>query len=151
MSKSLNANKFGISQQFGENRAYYLKYGYLGHPGIDTKQKTGQSIYAEDPGTVTGVYPNAGTAGNMTVVRTPRSKITYNEWRYLHQSKFGVKKGQKIKRGQVIGKAGASGDTAGPHLHYDLTPRFYRTGLPVYPLNGYKGKRKPLLYLEAKY
>ena len=32
MSKSLNANKYGISQGFGGNTGYYLKYGYIGHP-----------------------------------------------------------------------------------------------------------------------
>lgn len=152
MSKSLNANRYGISQGFGEDRLYYLKYGYIGHPGIDTKHRTGSNVICEDPGTAR-YYPNAGTAGNMLVVRTPRSRTTYNEWRYLHlsaKSKY-VKNGSQVKRGQAIAKSGNTGDSTAPHLHFDVTPRFKLTGLPVYPLNGYKGKRNPLKHLEAKY
>lgn len=153
MGKSLNANRYGISQGFGENRAYYLKYGYAGHPGIDTKQRTGSNVICEDPGTAR-YYPNAGTAGNMMVVRTPRSKTTYNEWRYLHLSRAGtgVGGGKPVKRGQAIAKSGNTGDSQAPHLHFDVTPRFkVWPYLPVYPLNGYLGKKNPLKYLEAKY
>lgn len=150
MSKSLNANKYGISQRFGENPQLYKDLGYKGHPGVDTKQRTGQQAICEDPGTAR-YYPNAGTAGNMITVRAPRSTLTYNEWRYLHLSSGNITPGQKVKRGQVIGKTGATGYTFGAHLHIDVTPRFKLTGLPVYPLNGYKGKRDPLAHLEAKY
>ena len=40
--------------------------------------------------------------------------------RYAHMSKILVKKGQKIKRGDIIGEVGSTGTSTGPHLHYEV-------------------------------
>ncbi len=42
------------------------------------------------------------------------------ETKYGHMDKIHVKKGQKVKRGDVIGTVGKSGRTTGPHLHYEV-------------------------------
>jgi murein DD-endopeptidase MepM/ murein hydrolase activator NlpD len=51
--------------------------------------------------------------------------------KYAHLSKLKVKPGQKIKRGQVIGLSGNTGQSAGPHLHYEVV----RDGRKINPVN----------------
>ena len=149
---SVNARKHGITQHFGEDPATYKKFGYKGHPGIDTGQKYRQYVYAEENGTVKNTYTNDPTAGNYVVIKSPRSTTTYLEWRFLHLSSFLVKPGQKIKRGDPIGRAGSTGYSTAVHNHEDMTPRFrVWPYAPLYPLNGYKGKKDPKFYLDNKY
>ncbi|TET93646.1 MAG: M23 family metallopeptidase, partial [Desulfobacteraceae bacterium] len=50
--------------------------------------------------------------------------------RYGHLNKFRIKKGQYVKRGQIIGEVGKSGRCTGPHLHYEVL----LNGVPVNPL-----------------
>lgn len=141
---SLNANKYGITQHFGNYLGgYYKKYGYKGHPGLDTGQRTGSNVYCEQTGYVTESYSAAqgGSAGQYVVIRDGSKR----RWRYLHLSKRLVRVGQLVKRGAVIGKSGATGDVTGPHLHTDLRPRLYN------PWNGYKGLVSPLNFLNDHY
>jgi murein DD-endopeptidase MepM/ murein hydrolase activator NlpD len=50
---------------------------------------------------------------------------------YAHLSKFNVRKGQKVKRGEVIGYVGNTGKSTSPHLHYEVR----RNGKPVNPIH----------------
>lgn len=147
-SGSINADAFGISQYFGENPSYYARYGLKGHHGLDTKQTIGKIVYAEEKCKVIGVYPNAGTAGNMVICRSFKKLPSQCVWRYLHLSKIVVSKGRVLQRGAKIGLAGDTGDTDGPHLHMDCTPVLWYTSIPLKPFNGYKGKVDPLLRLK---
>lgn len=149
MSKtgSINADKFGINQYFGARRWYYfMKYGILGHNGLDTGNDVNFRVYAEESGKVIGLRTGSPSAGNYITIRTTRLEPTQGEWRYLHLNKFatGLKIGSTVKRGQVIGLAGMTGDTSGPHLHMDYTPCKPGTSEPLHPRNGYKGKVDPL-------
>ena len=103
-------------------------YGYRTHPiygdrrmhtGIDIGSGMGVPIIAAEDGTVlfsafTGGY------GNLTVVehaaRGGRSVTTS----YAHQSVSYVQEGQQVRRGQMIGRAGDSGNVTGPHLHFEV-------------------------------
>jgi len=137
---SLNGNKYGINQLFGANGWLYAGLGYKGHPGVDTGQKTGMNVYCEESGVVTGAYGVAegGTAGRYLQVKDKNGAT----WRYLHLSAHVCKVGQAVKRGQVVGKAGNTGYTTGPHLHFDFRKKYYN------PWNGYGGRTNPLEYLR---
>lgn len=149
---SINLDKFGAYQLFGDTfyvnvggkqvNYYQYYYGLKGHHGIDTKQKTNFSVYAETKGTVIGNYSAAegGSAGRYIVIRTPLYGQT---WRYLHLNKSLVKLGQKVERGQKIGLAGKTGAANNiVHLHFDYRPRIPNI------FNGYKGYKDPLGYLK---
>ncbi len=95
------------------------------HAGIDISAPKGNKVVASADGTVHSVGRQVGY-GNLIVVNH-RFGITT---RYGHLAKAVVKKGQKIKKGDVIGYVGATGRATGPHVHYEV--RLY--GRPFNPL-----------------
>lgn len=139
---SINADKYGISQKFGVNPSYYAKYGYKGHPGVDTKQRQGQYVYSEtSKAKCVGSYSAAqgGSAGQYLVFKTSLGQT----WRYLHLSSRFAKVGKWYKRGDAIGRAGNTGDSTAAHLHFDYRPRIYN------PWNGYGGRSDPMKKLSV--
>jgi murein DD-endopeptidase MepM/ murein hydrolase activator NlpD len=85
------------------------------HAGLDIAAEQGQPVYATAAGTVTSAeYHNA--YGNLIVLDHGFGLQT----RYGHLSAFGVNKGQTVKRGDIIGRVGATGKATGSHLHYEV-------------------------------
>ncbi len=96
------------------------------HHAIDIANKTGTPIYAADAGTVE--YIGWGTGyGNQIVIDHGGGKKT----RYAHLSKFYVKKGQKVSKGETIGAMGSTGWSTGSHLHFEVIIN----GVKYNPLN----------------
>lgn len=85
------------------------------HWGIDFSAPQGTPIYATGDGKIRLVRWE-GAGGNTVIID---HGFGY-ETRYLHLSKFAVKLGQNIKRGEVIGYVGNTGLSAAPHLHYEI-------------------------------
>ncbi len=85
------------------------------HAGLDIASRQGTPIKATADGVVTFVGRNGGY-GKMVTVNHGHGMVT----RYAHLSKYKTKKGQKVKRGHVIGLLGNSGRSTGPHLHYEV-------------------------------
>lgn len=147
---SLNAEKHGITQHFGEDfkdsdgQWHYKKYGLKGHPGLDLGDPSGSAVYCEEGGIVTNIVKNDPYAGTFTAIRTKRKTPTVGEWRYLHLSRTKVKIGQRVHRGDVIGYSGNTGDSTAPHLHIEYKPFIPYTSFALYPVNGYGGRRDPL-------
>jgi len=79
---------------------------------------TGTPIIAAGNGTVIKAGWDTGGYGNQTLIQHANGYVTS----YNHQSAIakGVVEGAKVKQGQVIGWIGSSGETTGPHLHYEL-------------------------------
>jgi murein DD-endopeptidase MepM/ murein hydrolase activator NlpD len=95
------------------------------HKGIDIANRIGTPIIAPADGFVV----HAGKEGNFGKMITINHG--YNlQTRYGHLSKYRIKKGQYVKRGQIIGEVGNSGRCTGPHLHYEVL----LSGVPVNPL-----------------
>ncbi len=87
------------------------------HTGLDFAAPEGTPIHAVANGTITETGW-AGAYGNRTVMTLEDG----TELWYCHQSEIGVKPGQQVAGGQVIGLVGATGNTTGPHLHLEVRP-----------------------------
>ena len=85
------------------------------HTGVDLTAKTGTPIYSSGDGVVVKADWGGGY-GKMVVVDHGYGYKT----RYAHMSKFKVKKGDKIKRGTILGHVGTTGTSTSPHLHYEV-------------------------------
>jgi murein DD-endopeptidase MepM/ murein hydrolase activator NlpD len=85
------------------------------HAGLDIAAETGQPVYATAEGVIRATEYRPGY-GNLIVVDHGFGLET----RYGHLSEFAAKKDQRVKRGDVIGRVGATGRATGPHLHYEV-------------------------------
>jgi murein DD-endopeptidase MepM/ murein hydrolase activator NlpD len=85
------------------------------HQGIDISTDKGQPVFATADATVESAS-YSGDYGNLVVLKHAFGLVT----RYGHLSKFVVKPGQKVLRGDVIGYVGATGRATGAHLHYEI-------------------------------
>lgn len=86
------------------------------HSGMDFTAALGTEAYATGDGVVYDVESNEWGYGNMVILDHGYGYKT----RYAHLLKPAVRKGQKVKRGQVIGYIGATGKATGVHLHYEV-------------------------------
>jgi murein DD-endopeptidase MepM/ murein hydrolase activator NlpD len=118
------------SSDFGWRYDPYFHVWQL-HAGTDFAAPPGTPIYAAARGTVVRAGWNGGY-GNYTCIyhgelRNGRGIATC----YAHQSYIGVSVGQRVSRGQFIGRVGTTGASTGPHLHFEVRI----DGNPVNPLN----------------
>ena len=105
-----------ISSEFGPRRHPILGYTRL-HRGVDFAAPKGTEVYASGD----GVVEKAGRAGGLGIHVRIRHAEGYSTV-YGHLSRFakGLKKGDKVKQGQIIGLVGSTGLSTGPHLHYEV-------------------------------
>ncbi len=86
------------------------------HTGVDFSAERGTPIYATGDGIVRRATYSLGGYGRQVEINHGYGYIT----KYAHMSKFIVKKGQKVKRGEIIGYVGSTGTSVAPHLHYEV-------------------------------
>lgn len=86
-----------------------------GHKGLDFSADIGTPVYATGDGRVKNAYYSE-SFGNVIFI----DHLYGYETRYAHLSRFNVKNGQQVKRGEVIGYVGNTGLSGGPHLHYEV-------------------------------
>lgn len=104
-----------ISSSFKRKRFHPVQKRWKAHRGVDYAAKTGTPVVAAGNGKVTHSTYNKYN-GNYVFIQHGNGIVT----KYLHFSKRAVKKGQRVKQGQIIGNVGATGLAAGPHLHYEF-------------------------------
>ena len=85
------------------------------HKGTDFAGETGESVKAADSGTVK-FAGNDESFGNFIIIDHKNGYETY----YAHLSDIYVSDGEKVKSGQVIGAVGSTGNSTGPHLHFEI-------------------------------
>lgn len=86
------------------------------HPGLDFSAPQGTPIYATAEGTVQTAGNLGNGYGNHIVIQHGYSYSTL----YGHMSRIKAKRGQRVKRGEVIGYVGNTGKSTGSHLHYEV-------------------------------
>ncbi len=105
-----------LSSAFGKRKHPILGFTKM-HTGTDFAAPTGTPIMASGDGIVTRAQW-CGGGGNCVKIKHNSVYQTV----YAHMSKFGrgIKKGVKVKQGQIIGYVGSTGLSTGPHLHYEV-------------------------------
>jgi murein DD-endopeptidase MepM/ murein hydrolase activator NlpD len=88
---------------------------WANHQGVDYRAGYGTPVYAVANGSVTSAGYNGGW-GNQIQIKHPSGLST----QYAHLSSISVRQGQRVKRGQVIGRVGSTGRSTGAHLHFGL-------------------------------
>ena len=113
-----------VGSGFGP-RIHPISGGSRMHTGVDIGASSGTPIKAADDGVVVMAGPNGGY-GNWTLIDHGGGLATG----YGHQSSIGVSRGQRVSRGEVIGRVGSTGASTGPHLHWEVRVN----GNPVDPM-----------------
>lgn len=103
-----------ISSPFGEREAP-MGAGMQFHTGIDISVPTGTPVKATAEGIISFAGWSAGS-GNLVVVEHGLGYATA----YAHNSSLAVKVGQRVKRGEMISHSGSTGNSTGPHVHYEV-------------------------------
>lgn len=103
---------------------YGMRWGRL-HKGVDWACPTGTTVYASCAGTVIQACYNGGYGYNV-VIQHPDGRVT----RYAHNSKLLVQVGQHVEQGEPIALSGSTGNSTGPHVHFEI----YINGTAVDPL-----------------
>ncbi|GLF97654.1 M23 family metallopeptidase [Streptomyces yaizuensis] len=101
----------GLSTYYGESGVNWMAL----HTGIDFPVPYGTNVFAATDGTVRTQYNSA--YGNMIILTAPDGTETW----YCHLSSAKIRSGP-VKAGDVIGYAGNSGNSTGPHLHFEVRP-----------------------------
>ncbi|MCL2510809.1 MAG: M23 family metallopeptidase [Bacteroidales bacterium] len=109
------------------------------HTGVDFSAPTGTPIYVTGNGVVESVKYQGGYGNTIVVDHGFNYKTLYG-----HLSSMSVRPGQTVKRGQQIGKIGNTGNSVGPHLHYEV----HYKGVPKNPINFFAFDLTPAEYNE---
>ena len=108
------------------------------HAGMDFSAKTGTPIYATGDGVIYKVRKSRRGYGNHVIIN---HKYGYKTL-YAHMQKYIVKRGQNVKRGEIIGYVGNTGTSVAPHLHYEV----HKDGKKINPVNFYYNDLTPAQY-----
>lgn len=109
-----------VTQEFGENPAWYEKFGIPAHNGRDFALPVGSALYAVDEGRVIEV--NNDVNGYGLYVKVDHD---WGETIYAHMSRQLVKTGDAVGAGQRLGLSGNTGNSTGPHLHFGVRVKPY--------------------------
>ncbi|MFE0602637.1 M23 family metallopeptidase [Streptomyces sp. NPDC058892] len=108
---AIPVGQHGLSASFGQAGGMWMSV----HTGIDFPVSYGTPVMAATDGTVRTQYNSA--YGNMAIVTAPDGTETW----YCHLSSTKIR-GGKVKAGDVIAYSGNSGNSTGPHLHFEVRP-----------------------------
>ena len=134
---------FRISSKYNPNRKHPVLKTIRPHRGVDYAAATGTPIKASGDGKV--IWRGTKGGYGRTIILQHAGIYTT---RYAHMSKYNskLKKGSRVKQGQIIGYIGSSGLVTGPHLHYE----FRANGVHKNPLKVKFPNVKPLNKKQMK-
>jgi murein DD-endopeptidase MepM/ murein hydrolase activator NlpD len=128
-----------ISSHFGYRTDPLYKDRRM-HHGMDFTAKKGTPIHVTGDGKVVEIKRSRRGYGNKVVIDHGFGYQTL----YAHLNSIGVKEGQIVKRGEVIGTVGNTGKSFGPHLHYEV----HKNNTAIDPINFYFDDLTPEQYNE---
>ena len=105
-----------MSSGFGMRRHPILGYTKM-HKGVDFAAPTGTPIYAAGDGTISFVGRKSGYGNFISIRHTSDLSTAYA---HMHKFASGMKRGTRVRQGDVIGYVGSTGRSTGPHLHYEV-------------------------------
>lgn len=111
------------------------------HEGVDFSAPKGTEIYSTGNGVVVSARKSNRHYGNTIKIDHGYGYVTI----YAHMQDFSVKKGEHVKRGQVIGTVGNTGKSTAPHLHYEVR----KNGRPLNPIHYFFNDLTPGKYEEV--
>ena len=129
-----------VASGFGTRIDPFLKVKRM-HYGLDFSVKKGTPIYATADGRVVIIKSSFGGLGKYIYLDHGNGYRTV----YGHLNKFNVRKGQKVKRGELIAYSGNSGRSTAPHLHYEV----HKNGKKLNPVNFFFNDLTPNQYEEV--
>jgi hypothetical protein len=107
-----------INQLFGVNRLFYAQFNLPGHEGLDIRADLGSRIFCVAPGRVTRVHTNPDNDNYGIHVRMEHAGGYRTIYAHLQQAHVNV--GDVLPAGVLLGLAGSTGNSTGPHLHLTL-------------------------------
>ncbi len=131
----------GIGSGFG-SRLHPIYKTWQFHTGIDFTAQYGAPIFATGNGTVMSAQYDNGGYGNCVRIDHGFGYTTL----YGHMSRMKVTKGQKVKRGDLIGYVGSTGMSTGPHCHYEVI----KNNKQINPINFFYNDLTPADYEKIR-
>lgn len=116
----IDLSKVQVTSEFGNHTGSHKNHV---HQGLDLGTGGNLEVYAtEDNGRIVSIKPKNGDAGNMIVVQYDRPGQKAIQCTYMHLNDFadGLKKGDTVKAGQLLGHSGNTGHSTGNHLHFEV-------------------------------
>jgi murein DD-endopeptidase MepM/ murein hydrolase activator NlpD len=124
--EGVSVNQAGTGYFILPTQTYVITQRFLPwHAGIDLAGDLGSPIYASDNGTVVYAGWNTVGYGNLVILDHGNGWRTY----YAHLSEVYAECGAWMSRGDILGAMGSTGNSTGPHLHFEML----RFGIPVNP------------------
>lgn len=108
------------------------------HDGLDLIAPSGTPVCASADGTVSDIERSRKGLGNVVSIDHGSGYVT----RYAHLSDINVLRGRKVKRGDIVGRVGMSGNSFAPHLHYEI----WRDTVALDPVNFFFSTVTPAEY-----
>jgi hypothetical protein len=120
-----------LNQLFGVNQAFYGRFNLPGHEGLDIRAAQGTCIFCVAPGRVSRVHRDPDSDNYGIHVRIEHSDGYRTIYAHLQEAR--VREGDTVDAGTLLGLAGSTGNSTGPHLHLTLK----KTGAshPGFPSN----------------
>lgn len=130
--------EYPLTQGFGQTpwASQYHAFGLAGHNGLDLGCPAGTAVLAADDGSVQIIGRSDSGYGRYMVL-----SHAWGTSLYAHLSQPMLLTGERVSRGQVIALSGSSGNSTGPHLHFEVRPK------DEPKRNGYSGAVDPLAWL----
>lgn len=117
-----------ISSRFSHGRMHPVLRIRRPHHGVDYAAPTGTPVYSIGAGTVIKKAFQAGGGGNYVTVK--HNSVYTSSYMHLNAFAKGLRVGQKLAQGELVGYVGSTGLATGPHLDF----RVYKNGSPIDPL-----------------